>query len=382
MTNSKGSKRPTAPAAPSLHPRVAAVAQACFLLVAIGAGLVWTLYLLKFLSAGSAGQLDGRAILVGIVFLLATALAVAGSLALMIMQRNPDTLPRARKVARFTIAMVVVSMAFAIFGLGLNPVLLVYAYMLCWLIYFQLATDPNLDRSRGFHDPWVERDAEKRRGYIRLNFFNLFWVFVVASILGLYVEEIFHALTIGGYQDRAGLMWGPFSPIYGFGAALMTIALNRFWKKPLYVLFLISGLIGCAFEFWVSFFLQTAFGILAWNYAGTFLNIDGRTNFAAFCAWGFLGMVWVRLLLPGLLRLVDAIPLNLRTVVTVLSALFMVVNSMVTLVALDCWYQRSANIPQTSALQQFMATNFDNEVMQNRFQAMDMNADTAGRIDT
>ena len=77
------------------------------------------------------------------------------------------------------------------------------------------------------------------------------------------------------YQDRAGLLFGPFSPIYGFGALLMTIALNRFHDKPVWVVFLVSAVIGGAFEYFTSWIMEFSFGIRAWDYSGTFLSIEG-----------------------------------------------------------------------------------------------------------
>ena len=57
------------------------------------------------------------------------------------------------------------------------------------------------------------RDIEGK-GFIELNFFNLFWVFVVCCFLGLIIETIYHMVVVepGVYQDRAGLLFGPFSP--------------------------------------------------------------------------------------------------------------------------------------------------------------------------
>ncbi len=88
----------------------------------------------------------------------------------------------------------------------------------------------------------------RAKGYITLNF-NLFWIFVVASVLGLLMEEIVHFLFVvpGQWQDRAGLLFGPFSPIYGCGAVLMPIFLNRFHKSNWLVIFLVAAVIGGAF---------------------------------------------------------------------------------------------------------------------------------------
>ena len=72
------------------------------------------------------------------------------------------------------------------------------------------------------------------KGYIALDFFNIFWLFTIASVGGLIVETIYHmALYNGELQDRAGLLWGPFSPIYGFGVVIVTVLLNHLWQSVL-----------------------------------------------------------------------------------------------------------------------------------------------------
>ena len=55
----------------------------------------------------------------------------------------------------------------------------------------------------------------------KLTFFHLFWIFVICSVIGLVVETIVSYPIDGIWKDRAGLVWGPFSPIYGVGGMLM-----------------------------------------------------------------------------------------------------------------------------------------------------------------
>ena len=266
------------------------------------------------------------------------------------------------------------------------------------LIVLQSYSDPALRDERRLQRHLQELDWKSEqeegtlgldttgKGYLTLNFFNLFWIFVVACIGGLVIEVIWHMTVVefGVYQDRAGLLYGPFSPIYGVGAVLMTIALNRFHKKSPIIIFLVSAFIGGAFEYFVSWFMEVAFGIVAWDYTGTFLNINGRTNFMFMCIWGVLGLLWVRFATPWLLNLINKIPWNWRYVVTGVCTVLMVIDCVLTLAALDCWYKRSAgtmDYENPTAIEAFCNKDFDNEFMENRFQSMTMNTDSASRAD-
>lgn len=304
---------------------------------------------------------------------------------------------RAATLANAMIALEVASLLCQLLLSGLSTDLLPQAVDLVILIVLQTYSDPALfdERrlQRHLQELELKQEAEEGilgrditgKGYITLNFFNLFWVFTICCVLGLAIEDIYHITVVdpGHYQDRAGLLYGPFSPIYGCGAVLMTVALNRFHDKNPVLIFLVSAVIGGCFEFFTSWFMQTAFGIVAWDYTGTFLSIDGRTNGMFMAMWGVLGLVWIKLLLPIMLKVVNLIPWNWRYAVTTVCAALMLCDCLLTLAALDCWYQREAgtmDYSNPSAIVQFCNTHYDDAFMQNRFQTMTMNPQSAARI--
>ena len=266
------------------------------------------------------------------------------------------------------------------------------------LAVLQTYADPTLRQERDAarrSKELQDRDAQEAgtlgrdvtgKGYIELDFFNIFWIFVVCCVIGLVLEVIWHMTVVdpGVYEDRAGLLYGPFSPIYGFGGALVTIFLNRFWKSNPVVVFLAAGVIGATFEYCVSWWMEFSFGITAWDYSGTFLNINGRTNFMFFCMWGALGIVWLRFILPQLLKLINRIPWNWRYSLTAVCAALMLVDCGLTVAALDCWYQREAGTMATkeqSAIDTFCNESYDDAFMTARFQTMSIDPDSATRLD-
>ena len=308
----------------------------------------------------------------------------------LLLNRRKHAAATANTLAALTVLSIIGTLM--LFGLSAHHI--GYLVQLVILIAVTSYLDPSLAEERALQRKLRKMDKEQRReerrraveakpkcGFITLNFFNLFWIFVVCCVLGLIIEVLFHFALYHEYQDRAGLLFGPFSPIYGFGALLMTIALNRFHGKPVWVIFLVSAVIGGAFEYFTSWIMEFAFGICAWDYSGTFLSIDGRTNFVFMVMWGVLGVAWIKLLLPQLLKLINLIPWNWRYGVTAACAALMLVDGVMTIQSIDCWYGRMAGKAPDTPIERFYAEHFDNDYMQNRFQTMTMNVDDATRAD-
>lgn len=314
-----------------------------------------------------------------------------------------DQRRNAARLSYVLIAFTVVELLVDVMLQGIGPFLLRPAVQLVILIAPSATVDPTLRQERELQrrlQEMLDRDAaaegmlgrdETGEGYIKLNYFNLFWVFFVCSVLGLILEEVWHMVVVdpGVYQDRAGMLFGPFSPIYGFGAVLMTMALNRFYKKNPLIIFLVSALIGGAFEVFVGWFMQTSFGVVSWSYSHIRLFgmpdpiavlTGGRTCTPFACMWGLGGLIWIKVLLPRLLKLINMIPWKRRYSATVILTAVMLIDGVMTLQSLDYWYQRVNGTVRNIPVAQFYDKHFDNEYMENRFQSMTMSPKDATRV--
>ena len=337
-----------------------------------------------------------------IIQIVTSVIAAAGYVAFgVLVLRN-----RRRHVAQIAYALLgvgIVNLILEIMLNGFGENLIYDGVRLVVLLVISATIDPTLiterQLQRKLRDMETEEEAKAGtlgrakgdRGFIELDFFNLFWVFVVCCVLGLVIETVYHMVVVdpGVYQDRAGMLYGPFSPIYGFGAVLMTIALNRFYRANPIVIFLVSAVIGGLFEAAVSWFMQVGFGAVAWDYSGSTIFglfpdpiaaiFGGRTSALFMCMWGALGFVWIKLCLPWMLRLINLIPWKIRYSFTTLCAVLMLVNGVMTLQSLECWYQRESGLAPSSPVEEFYAEHYDNAYMQHRFQSMEITPENSAR---
>lgn len=347
---------------------------------------------------------DNTLVAVGLI-VAGIMLSAAGAIILIVFGLDliKDQRRNAARLSYVLIAFTVVELLVDVMLQGIGPFLLRPAVQLVILIALSATVDPTLRQERELQrrlQEMLDRDAaaegmlgldETGEGYIKLNYFNLFWVFFVCSVLGLILEEVWHMVVVdpGVYQDRAGMLFGPFSPIYGFGAVLMTMALNRFYKKNPLIIFLVSALIGGAFEVFVGWFMQTSFGVVSWSYSHIRLFgmpdpiavlTGGRTCTPFACMWGLGGLIWIKVLLPRLLKLINMIPWKRRYSATVILTAVMLIDGVMTLQSLDYWYQRVNGTVRNIPVAQFYDKHFDNEYMENRFQSMTMSPKDATRV--
>ena len=69
----------------------------------------------------------------------------------------------------------------------------------------------------------VHRRVPKRPFAPGLGFYKIFWVFFLGCIIGVVVETLWCLATKFYIENRSGVIYGPFNPVYGVGAVVLTL---------------------------------------------------------------------------------------------------------------------------------------------------------------
>ena len=200
---------------------------------------------------------------------------------------------------------------------------------------------------------------------------KLFWIFLLASLVGALVEILFVGVTTGRWMSRSGLLYGQFSAIWGLGAVLMTVLLHRLSGKNDRYIFICGALLGGGYEYLCSWVGEKVFGVLFWDYSDFVFNLGGRINLLFCLFWGMAAVAWVKVLYPRMSRIVDRfINWKHKTFVLVVTVL-MVANIVVSLAALWRYGERQAgDTAPDNVIERFLDEHYDDEYMEHRYRNM------------
>ena len=195
-------------------------------------------------------------------------------------------------------------------------------------------------------------------------------IFLLASFAGLVLEEVWMFVSAGLTQSRPGLVWGPFSPLYGFGAVFLTLFcwVMRKVNASGSLVFVVSAALGGGLEQVTGWAMETLFGVSSWTYVYLPDHITQWVAWRFLFFWGIIGLVWARYVMPDLLYRIGAPTYRRQATFVLLLAAYLALDIFVTLACFTRMTLRDEGVPAVTPFQEWIDENFTDQFIAARFQ--------------
>lgn len=152
-----------------------------------------------------------------------------------------------------------------------------------------------------------------------------FLLFIIYSFLGWCMEVIGKLIEQKKFINR-GFLIGPYCPIYGCGALLITFLLKKYTGDP-FVLFVMTIIVCGSLEYLTSYFMEKIFHARWWDYSQKKFNINGRVCLDTIIPFGLLGVFIMYVSNPFLLEKIEMLPeVALNIIFGILLAIWLIDN--------------------------------------------------------
>ncbi len=201
---------------------------------------------------------------------------------------------------------------------------------------------------------------------------SMFCIFMIGSVIGFILEGIWHIIRKGSWESHSATVWGPFCIIYGIAAAVLYVGAIFLKGKNIAVQFAVCAFAGSLIEYFSSLFQEACFGSVSWNYSKQFMNIGGRVSLRMTVLWGVLGVAFIHILFPVMVKFLVCVRGYKWNVSCICLSVFMGINLVLTSIAVLRWGERMENPPAvpTNSVERFLDERFDDERMSETFPNM------------
>lgn len=191
----------------------------------------------------------------------------------------------------------------------------------------------------------------------------IFWLFIIGSVLGYIFEMIVVLFQNGCFESRQGLIYGPFTPVYGMGVIIYYVMLKNFKTKDKVKVFLATAVLGGVTEYLCSVLQEKLFGTVSWDYSNLIFNINGRTSLLHCTYWGIAGILYIVYIEPILERVKQVEDKLVFKVITIVLFIFLIFDISISWLAANRQFARRNAIPATNALDLFLDKYYPDEYM-------------------
>lgn len=191
----------------------------------------------------------------------------------------------------------------------------------------------------------------------------IFWVFIIGSVLGYIFEMVVVLFQKGYFESRQGLIYGPFTPVYGIGGIVYYLILKNIKTDDKVKIFFTTMVLGGITEYLCSYIQEKAFGTISWDYSHLRFNINGRTSLLHCTYWGIAGVLYSMYIEPQIEKLRQGINKKSMKVATAMLSVFMVFNITISCFAADRQTERRNNIEPQNRIDVFLDKHYPDEYM-------------------
>ena len=123
-------------------------------------------------------------------------------------------------------------------------------------------------------------------------------IFIVYSFLGWIIESAYRSLLEKGRFVNSGFLFGPFVPIYGFGATFILLIELLIGSLSFPLQIIIFSSVATITEYLTSYILEKRFSMRLWDYSSYPVNIKGRVCLLYSTFWAILATIQIVYIQP------------------------------------------------------------------------------------
>jgi uncharacterized membrane protein len=136
---------------------------------------------------------------------------------------------------------------------------------------------------------------------ISISIFYYVALFAIYSFMGWIIEVIYRSISQRKFVN-AGFLFGPFIPIYGFGALFIILLQYIFQSWYLIPRLFIFGLALTLIEYMVGYYSEKIFKLTLWDYSEYKFNLHGRVSLLFSIIWAALAFIFITFIHPIVLQ--------------------------------------------------------------------------------
>lgn len=160
---------------------------------------------------------------------------------------------------------------------------------------------------------------------------HLILIFIIGAFIGYLYEFILYFIDLKTPYNP-GFLYGPYLPVYGFGAIFLEVLLdNKKAKKNPLLVFILGFIITGIVEYLTGYLLEMIYHRSWWDYSNAFLNINGYICLRSLTIFASAGVLLVYIISPIIKSIISKTKQSIINNIITIYIIVIIIDTILTL---------------------------------------------------